>query len=124
MRRRGLTSVTRVDEQRGCDGISYLPTLLGADESQRKHPYLYWASQEGATSVGVRMGKWKLVNYRTPKKRGSTGKSRNQDFDGKNVDDWRLYDLSVDIGEKSDIADAHPDVVQKMLQMLKSDGLL
>ena len=113
-----------VDEQRGCDGISYLPTLLGADESQRKHPYLYWASQEGATSVGVRMGKWKLVNYRTPKKRGSTGKSRNQDFDGKNVDDWRLYDLSVDIGEKSDIADAHPDVVQKMLQMLKSDGLL
>ncbi len=64
------------------------------------------------------------MNYRAPKKRVSAAKTPTQGSAVKKVDDWRLYDLSVDIGEKSDIADAHPDVVQKMLDMLKSDGLL
>ena len=36
-----------------------------------QHEYLYWASQEGETSVGVRMGKWKLVQYRPKKGRQS-----------------------------------------------------
>ena len=69
------------------DGISYLPTLLGQDERQRKHEYLYCASSEGATSVGVRYGKWKLVRYRTKDQTA----------------DWRLYDLVVQIA--SDASD-------------------
>ena len=112
------------DPQRGCDGISYLPTLVGKKDGQAEHPYLYWASQEGATSVGMRMGKWKLVNYRVPRNRRSPAKSEKQGIGSGNEDDWRLYDLNLDIGEKTDLANAHPDVVQKMLSLLKSDGLL
>ena len=38
--------------------------------------------------------------------------------------DWRLYDLSEDIGEKNDLADEHPEIVQKIFSLLKRDGLL
>ena len=113
-----------VDAERGCDGISYFPTLKGSDSEQRKHEYLYWASQEGSTSVGMRMGNWKLVNYRTPKKRGKSADAQRKNITDKDGDDWRLYDLRVDIGEKNDIADAHPAIVEKMLGLLKTDGLL
>ena len=89
------------------DGISYLPTLLGQGDRQKEHEYLYWASQEGETSVGVRWGNWKLVKYR-----GS------QDQPG----GWRLYDLSSDIGEENDIAD-NLDFVETILAMLKHEGL-
>jgi len=95
------------------DGISYLPTLLAAKTPQQKHDYLYWASSEGATAVGVRYGKWKLVKYRPSKKKGRVIVGE---------DDWRLYDLSVDIGESKNIASEHPDLVGKIRSMLKRDG--
>ncbi len=98
------------------DGISYLPTLLGNNDAQRKHEYLYWASDEGATSVGVRYGKWKLVKYRPDKKQSAAPSNRP---DG----DWRLYDLTADLGEQNDIADLRGDVVATIHGLLKRDGL-
>ena len=101
------------------DGISFLPTLLGKSDDQKKHEYLYCASQEGATSVGVRYGNWKLVQYRPAKKPGNR-KSPKQAA----KPDWRLYDLAKDIGEDHNIAAEHPDVVDTILALLKRDGLL
>ncbi|MCG8648937.1 MAG: arylsulfatase [Pirellulales bacterium] len=93
------------------DGISYLPTLLGNERAQKKHEYLYWASQEGATSVGVRFGNWKLVKYRAGNKTA------------KGSEDWRLYDLTTDIGEENDLAAGHPEVVRRIRGLLDRDGL-
>lgn len=107
--------LARVEPPQDIDGISYLPTLLGENERQKQHEYLYWASLEGATSVGVRMGNWKLVKYRGPKK---PPKNRPA------APDWRLYDLKTDIGEKTDIAASHTQIVEKMIGLLKRDGLL
>ncbi len=42
------------------DGISFAPTLMGDDESQKKHEYLYWEFHE-TDQMAVRMGDWKLV---------------------------------------------------------------
>ncbi len=39
------------------------------------------------------------------------------------LEDWRLYDLTSDIGEENDIAKQHPEIVQKMLGLLERDGL-
>ncbi|MCA9140825.1 MAG: sulfatase-like hydrolase/transferase, partial [Planctomycetales bacterium] len=91
------------------DGVSYLPTLLGEPEKQTRHEYLYWASQEGATSVGVRRGLWKLVRYR-----------KNRD----GAADWRLYNLRSDIGEKNDVSIEHPEQVKDIFALLRRDGLL
>jgi len=103
------------------DGISYLPTLLGNHTQQQKHEYLYWASQEGATSVGIRYGNWKLVRYRKAGKKAAG----DSPFDRSDENpDWRLYDLSQDIGEEHDLANEHPDVVKKILGLLQRDNLL
>jgi arylsulfatase A-like enzyme len=67
------------------NGISVVPTLLGAGE-QKKHEYLYW-------SGAIRMGNWKGV--------GNPGK-------------LALYDLAKDVGETTDLAAQHPEVVAKL----------
>lgn len=110
--------LAKADLTEATDGISYLPTLLGKPDQQEQHEYLYWASQEGDTAVGVRMGKWKLVQYR-PKKSRRAGNDSLPD----QKEDWRLFDLTEDLGEATDIAKHHPEIVQNMLGLLDRDGL-
>jgi len=81
------------------DGISYLPALLGKMDSQKKHDYLYWAFYERGGKQAVRWGKWKGV-------RNNVHKNPNSLLE--------LYDLTEDIGETTDIAAQHPDVVAKL----------
>ncbi len=102
-----------VDPPPDIDGISIVPAITGRPEDQPRHEYLYWASSEGATSVGVRRDKWKLVRYRENEK-------SNQ---GDNASPWRLYDLASDLGEETDIAADHPDIVKEIQDLLKRDGL-
>lgn len=97
------------------DGLSYLPTLLDQPDQQKKHEYLYCESLEGATSVGVRFGDWKLVKYRQ-KKEVNKSQSDNKDL-------WRLYDLAHDRGEANDLSATHPDVVQQISSLLERDAL-
>ena len=88
------------------DGLSILPTLLGQPERQKKHEYLYWewelynwrrqAPEPNSLMQAVRAGRWKLCRHRTDKP-------------------WELYDLSKDIGEKSDLARTEPDILKKMI---------
>ena len=81
------------------DGISFAPTLMGNDEMQEKHDYLYWEFHE-TDQIAVRMGDWKLVV-----KKGIP----------------HLYDLSSDIHEDKDISADHPDIVQKMVDIIKKE---
>jgi arylsulfatase A-like enzyme len=108
----------RPDQPAGTDGISYLPTLLGKPNEQQKHEYLYWSSLEGETAVGVRMGNWKLVQYRPKKQRGKASSDAAAE-----PEDWRLYDLESDVGEQNDVAEQHSEVVQRILRVLDRDAL-
>ncbi|MDP7016854.1 MAG: arylsulfatase [Pirellulaceae bacterium] len=83
----------------GIDGVSYLPALLGRMEKQKKHPYLYWAFYERGGKQAVRWGKWKGV-------RNGVGKNPNSTLE--------LYDLTSDVGETTNVADQHPEVVDKL----------
>jgi arylsulfatase A-like enzyme len=84
----------------GIDGISVLPTLLGEGE-QRRHDFLYWEFHEGGFQQAVRAGDWKALR----KKLGSP---------------LELYDLKADVGEKTDVAARHPDVVQRIEAYLRT----
>ena len=101
------------------DGISYLPALLNQPEKQTKHRYLYWASSEGPTSVGLRSEKWKAVNYPggTKKRRSGNGKPVVSE------DGWKLFDLSSDPGEKNDVSKDHPEELKRLVEMAREDGL-
>jgi len=87
------------------DGISFLPTLLGRD-GQRQHASLYWEYHglwHGAQAV--RMDDWKGVRL-----------GGHDDADAP----IELYDLATDIGETTDVAAEHPDVVARIRAVMES----
>ena len=73
------------------DGISFAPTLLGK-KKQKEHDFLYWEFNE-TNQIGVRMGDWKMVV------------KKGVPF---------LYNLATDIHEDNNVADQHPEIVEKM----------
>jgi arylsulfatase A-like enzyme len=81
------------------DGISIVPTLLGKPQTNH-HDLVYWEFHERGFQQAGRMGDWKAV-------RPQAGEP------------LELYDLKNDIGEKTNVADKHPDVVAKMDALLK-----
>ncbi|AWW32075.1 N-acetylgalactosamine-6-sulfatase [Echinicola strongylocentroti] len=87
------------------DGISMLPTILGNDDEQQKHPHLYWEYHGEAGKQAVRMGKWKAVRKDI--------REGNQAIE--------LYDLEKDLGETTDVADQHPAIIQKMDSLLRAE---
>lgn len=75
------------------DGISFAPTLLGEDEKQTQHAYLFWAY---GSMRAIRMGDWKgLYLHR----------------DG----DVALYNLKEDPAETTDLAEKYP-VIQEIIR--------
>ena len=83
-------------EQDYFDGISFYPTLTGKSGMQKKHDALYWEFHE-TDMLGVRQGDWKLVV--------KGGKCS-------------LYNLADDIHEDHDVAAQHPDVVDRLKQVI------
>ncbi|WP_145264004.1 arylsulfatase [Planctomycetes bacterium Pan216] len=92
---------------KGIDGISFAPTLLGEPGKQKEHDYLYWEFPSYGGQQAVRMGKWKGIRQNMLKKN--------------NPDPLRieLYDLDADIGETNDVAQANPDVVERIRTAMK-----
>jgi arylsulfatase A-like enzyme len=86
------------------DGISYLPTLLGHPDLQKKHKYLYWEFYEQGGKQAVRLGNWKGVRLNV---------KGNPDAP------IELYNLKDDIGETKNVAEQHPEIIQQMLQIMK-----
>ncbi|MFQ6036255.1 MAG: arylsulfatase [Sedimentisphaerales bacterium] len=95
----GVTSPT------GIDGISMVPTLLGQDQKQRKHEFLYWEFHERGKKQAVRMDYWKGVRLNVAK-----------NPDGP----IELYNLEVDIAEKHNVAEQHPQIVAKIANYMKT----
>jgi arylsulfatase A len=84
------------------DGISFLPTLLG-QEGQQKHDYLYWEFHEKGGRQAVRKDNWKLVRYQVLNADKTT---------------TELYDLNTDLGEETNVASQHPEVVKELLELM------
>ncbi len=82
-----------------CDGVSFVPTLLGRDTAQKQHEYLYWEFHEQGGKQAVRMGRWKAVRLNVMKNPEAP---------------IELYDLTADIAEQHNAAAAHPEIAAKM----------
>lgn len=87
------------------DGISMLPTMLGEDDRQKKHEFLYWEFPEVGGQKAVRMGNWKAFVKDVRK--------GNQNIE--------LYDLSVDLFEQDNVATEHPEVIDKVLRIFRME---
>ena len=87
------------------DGISMVATLSGQSGKQRPHEYLYWEFHERGGKQAVRIGNWKGVRLNVSKNPGAP---------------IELYNLADDVGEATNIADAHPDRVRQISQIMKA----
>ena len=98
-------------DDRIIDGADQTQLLLGKSDESARTDYFYFCKSE---MHGVRMGKWKLLLPDLEKFYGYV----NDRGSGK----VELYDLDSDIGEKTNLAAKHPEVVEEMVKYTKSFG--
>jgi arylsulfatase A-like enzyme len=82
-----------------CDGVSFVPTLLGRTDAQKQHDYLYWEFHEQGGKQAVRKGRWKAVRLEVMKNPEAP---------------IELYDLTADIAEQQNLAAVYPDIAAQM----------
>ncbi|MBI2497364.1 MAG: sulfatase-like hydrolase/transferase [Opitutae bacterium] len=97
-----LAELARVAPPSGLDSISFAPTLLGKGE-QALHPFLYWEFHTRGTWQAVLLdNRWKAI--RQPAVTGP----------------MRLYDVQADLGEATDVAAQHPDIVARVNEIMRT----
>jgi arylsulfatase A-like enzyme len=96
-----FTEIAGLEAPENCDGISFLPELLG--KRQKKHDYLFWEFHEQGGKMAVRMGDWKAVKL---------------NLNNKPQSETELYNLTTDLGETNNIASTQPDIVRRMEEIM------
>jgi len=101
------------------DGVNILPLLKGeANANPRDHLFYYFAKN---SLEAVRQGQWKLVlphkfeswEGEPPGKDGWPGKNHRSSTE------LALYDLRRDPGERYDVKDQNPDVVERLQKLIE-----
>ena len=95
-----LAELAGASRPAGTDGISLLPTLVGQAQLQQAREYLYWEHHMGKQQA-VRMGSWKGIRF------------------GGTREPLELYDLATDPSETRNVADHHPDIVEKITTIMR-----
>ena len=104
---------TSLPTDRKIDGVD-ASALLSGDEDSPREEFLYYTSR--GDIEGLRQGKWKLLAKKAQQARKGKGKAQAQA--AAPSAEVMLFDLSSDIGEANDLADAHPEVVAAMLKRM------
>ena len=85
------------------DGRDITPILLGRSKESAREAHYYF---NGYELQAVRQGRWKLALVPQPEGMGKQA--------AKTSPGLRLYDLDAEIGEQTDLAARHPEVVAKL----------
>ncbi len=105
-----LCEVASVDAPKEIDGTSFMSTILGDSSKQASHEFLYWESPGYSGQQAIRLGNWKAI------RKGMSKRLQK----GAELPAWQLYDLATDIGETSDVAAQHPDVISRIQEIADS----
>lgn len=98
-----LADLAGVEPPAGDDGISFLDALLGREDAQRKHEYLFWDFPGYGGQLAVRMGNWKGIKTGLQKNPGAP---------------LELYDLEEDLGEEHNVVEQHPDAAHRVEEIM------
>jgi arylsulfatase A len=90
------------------DGRDLSPLLLGKTKESPRDAHFYF---NGYNLQAVRQGPWKLAITPQPEPKGK-GPNDSAGVPTKP----RLYNLDTEIGERTDLADAHPDIVASLMK--------
>ncbi len=92
------------------DGVDLVPYLRG-ERKGMPHDVMYWGLDEVVDRWAIRNGKWKLTcEYRDPQ----------TTYDKTLMKVTELHDMEVDVFERHNAAEQHPEIVQELLK-LKED---
>ncbi len=102
----------RVPNDRVIDGRDIWPLMSGDRGAKSPHQAFFFDTK------GVRSGKWKfyMPGKYSEGHRDAQGKYRANEVIYEKV---RLFDLSADIGETTDVAEKHPEIVQRMQKLIE-----
>ena len=105
-----------------CDGLSFLPTLLGNNAQQKQHPYLCWYFNEAGGKNAVLKWPWKLIHLNTDSqgKAGGSDKvpAKKQPAAAKPLV-VELFNLQADPAESRNVASENPRVVKELEAILQ-----
>ena len=87
------------------DGRDISPLLFGKTTQSQREAHYYFA---GYSLQAVRQGPWKLAFAAQPE---SMGKGTSKDATNQTP---RLYNLDQEIGERTNLADKHPEVIARL----------
>ena len=96
-----LADLAGVQAPRNTDGLSLVPTLIGKNDLQAQREYLYWEYHFGKQQA-VRIGRYKGIRF------------------GGTKEPIELYDLMTDIGETTNIASSHPELVKRIDSIMEA----
>ena len=99
-----FAELTRQKAPSQTDGVSLVPVLMGESKEPRPQSapiYFEWSRTDRAGQA-IRIGDWKLIRWLNKPKPVI-----------------ELFNLAKDIGEKINVAEAHPDRVEKLLDMME-----
>jgi arylsulfatase A len=94
--------LVNVENPKNIDGISFLPTLLGNENQQKEHDYLYWERNQ---SQAIRKGDMKATIF----------------YDKSNFKQTiEIYNLVNDPNETNNLADLQPKLKEEFLKLAKT----
>ena len=97
-----------VPQDRVIDGRDIAPLLFAQDGAKSPHAAFYY--YHGGVLGGVRAGQWKLM-FPGGGRGGNANANQNAGPPAP-----ELYDLNADIGETTDVAANHPEIVAQLKQ--------
>lgn len=97
-----LAAIADTEAPKPNDGISFLSTLLGQPDKQKQHTALYWEYYGRTPQQAVRLGRWKAVRH------PDTGTTE-------------LYNLQRDLSERQNVAQNHPDLVERIERIMERE---
>lgn len=100
-----LCDALEIDSPSGLDGDSLWPVLTGQVSTLTQRRPMVWVFPEYQGQVAVRIGDFKLVR---------------QMLNTKSPGPWEIYHLATDRAESRDIAAAHPEMIEQVEALLRT----
>jgi len=100
-----ICEALRLPLPQNLDGISLWPLLTGGPPPTRERP-MVWVFPEYGGQVAVRWGDFKVIRQRLKTKQPGP---------------WEVYNLKTDRGEQHDLAQDHPELIARALDVLRTE---
>ena len=105
--------MSALPETAGEDSVSLLPVLLSQPHAKPLREAVVHHSIDG--NFSIRQGNWKLELCPDS---GGWSNPKPGSPESLTLPPIQLYDLSRDIGETNNVADAHPEIVARLTKLL------